>query len=179
MPLDIMAYHYSNMNNFRKAIFLDRDGVLNRERKDYVKNISELEIFPEIEIPIKKLKKNGFLLIIITNQSAINRGIITLDNVQQIHQYIQNYLRKFEIEIDGFFICPHRPDENCMCRKPKSGLILRAIDEFKIDIKSSWMIGDNDSDIIAAKNIGCKAIKIEKGLNFNQAVEKVLMGLSD
>ena len=163
------------MNNFRKAIFLDRDGVLNKERKDYVKNISELEIFPEIVIPLKKLRENGFLIIIITNQSAINRGIITLENVQQIHQHIQDYLRKFRIELDGFFICPHRPDENCQCRKPKSGLILRAIDEFKIDIRSSWMIGDNDSDIIAARTVGCKAIKIGKEINLNQAVKNILL----
>jgi len=163
------------MNNFRKAIFLDRDGVLNKERKDYVKNISELEIFPEVIIPIKKLKEEGFLIIIITNQSAINRDIITFEDVQQIHQHIQNYLREFEIELDGFYICPHRPDENCSCRKPKSGLILKAIDEFNIDIKSSWMIGDNNSDIVAARTIGCKAIKIGKEITLNQAVENILL----
>ena len=163
------------MNNFRKAIFLDRDGVLNKERKDYVKNISELEMFPEIIVPIKKLKEKGFLIIIITNQSVINRGIITLENVQQIHQHIQNYLKKFEIKLDGFYICPHRPDENCLCRKPKSGLILRAIDDFKIDITSSWMIGDSDSDIIAARTVGCKAIKIGKEISLDQAVKNILL----
>ncbi len=169
-----MVPHCSNMNNFRKAIFLDRDGVLNRERKDYVKNISELEIFPEIIIPIKKLKDNGFLLIIITNQSAINRGTITLENVQQIHQHIQNYFRKFEIELNGFYICPHRPDENCSCRKPKSGLILRAINDFKIDIRSSWMIGNNNSDIVAARTVGCRAIKIHEKISLGDAIQQIL-----
>lgn len=162
------------MTNLKKAIFLDRDGVLNKERKDYVKCISELEIFPEIIIPIKKLKNSGFLIVVITNQSAINRGIITIENVKEIHQYIQNYLKKYDLKIDGFFICPHRPDENCLCRKPKSELLLKAIKEFKINVNLSWMIGDNDSDIIAARNIGCKAIKVGNKLNFNQAVEKIL-----
>lgn len=175
MPLEIVVTHYSNMNNFKKAIFLDRDGVLNKERKNYVKKISELEIFPKIEIPIKKLREKGFLIIIITNQSSINRGITSLENIEQIHQHIQNYLRKFGVEIDGFFICPHRPDENCSCRKPKSGLILKAIDEFNIDIKLCWMIGDNDSDIIAANNVGCKAIKIGKEFSLDQAVKNILL----
>jgi histidinol-phosphate phosphatase family protein len=165
------------MTNLKKAIFLDRDGVLNKERKDYVKNILELEIFSNIVIPIRKLKDDGFLIVVITNQSAINRGVTTIKNVKEIHQHIQNYLKKFDLEIDGFFICPHRPDENCLCRKPKSGLLLEAIKEFKIDVNFSWMIGDNDSDIIAARSIGCKAIKVGDKLNLNQAVEKILINL--
>ena len=172
--LDIVAFHYSNMTNLKKAIFFDRDGVLNKERNDYVKNISELEIFSEIITPIKKLKNNGFMIIVVTNQSAINRGITTIENVKEIHNYIQNYLKKFDLEIDGFFICPHRPDENCLCRKPKSGLLLKAIKEYKIDVNLSWMIGDNDSDIIAARNVGCKAIKIEPKMNLDKAIEKIL-----
>ena len=167
------------MSNLRKAIFLDRDGVLNKERKDYVKNISELKIFSEIVSPIKKLKEHGFLIIIITNQSAINRGIMTFETVQEIHKHIQEYLEKFHIILDGFFICPHTPDENCSCRKPKPGLILKAIEEFKIDPKSSWMIGDNDSDVIAANSSGCKGIKIGKGIELNQAVEIILSDSSN
>jgi len=163
------------MNNFKKVIFLDRDGVINKERRDYVKNISELEIFSDIVNPLKKLKNNGFLLIVITNQSAINRGIITLEKVDEIHQYIQDYLKKFNIKLDAFLICPHRPDENCLCRKPKSGLLLKAINEFDIDIKKSWLIGDNDSDIEAANNIGCKSLKINKENNLNNLVNEILM----
>ena len=157
-----------------KAIFLDRDGVLNKERKDYVKTIQEIELFPNIEKCISKIRNNSFLVIVITNQSAINRGLISNENVHEIHNFIQNYLKKFDTSIDAFYYCPHRPDENCKCRKPHPGLILRAVDEFKINLQKSWMIGDNDTDIQAAINSGCKYFKINSNHELPQIVKKIL-----
>ena len=160
--------------NKKKAVFLDRDGVINKNKIDYVKTINELEIFPNIEIPIKKLKKNNFYVIVITNQSAINRNLMTREQLNKIHSYIQQYLKTFDTSIDNFYFCPHKPNENCNCRKPKSGMLLEAIQEFNIDPKLSWMIGDNDSDIQAGLNVGCQTVKIEKNINLQKAVEKIL-----
>ena len=162
------------MNKKTNAIFLDRDGVLNKERKDYVKNVNELEIINEIETPLKLLKKKGYLLIVITNQSAINRGYTTHESVKKIHSKLNTYLEKFDVHIDKFYYCPHRPNENCYCRKPKPGLLQQAILELNIDLNSSWMIGDSDSDIEAADSIGCKAIKINDNFSLDNAVEKIL-----
>jgi histidinol-phosphate phosphatase family protein len=160
--------------NKKKAVFLDRDGVINKNKIDYVKTINELEIFPNIEIPIKKLKKNNFYVIVITNQSAINRNLMTHEQLNEIHSHIQQYLKSFDTSIDNFYFCPHKPDENCNCRKPKSGMLLEAIKEFNIDPKLSWMLGDNDSDIEAGLNVGCQTIKIGKKINLQKAVDKIL-----
>jgi len=157
-----------------KAVFLDRDGVINKERKDYVKTINELEIFPNISKCIKELKKNNYLVIVITNQSAINRGLTNLQKINDIHNKIQTFLETFNTKIDAFYICPHRPDENCLCRKPHSQMIIQASNDFDIDLQSSWMIGDNDSDILAGKNAGCKNIKIENNSNLPDMIKYIL-----
>ena len=160
--------------NKLKTVFVDRDGVINQERSDYVKSISELEIYPNVAKNIKSLKDAGFLVIVITNQSAVNRGIITHEIVSQIHDSIQDHLKKYGTFLDGFYYCPHTPDENCNCRKPKPGLLQKAILELNIDLNSSWMIGDSDSDIEAADSVGCKAIKINDNFSLDNAVEKIL-----
>ena len=162
------------MSNSHKAVFLDRDGVINKERTDYVKTVNELVILDDIANPIKKLRDNGFLVVVVTNQSAINRGLTSHQNVESIHSAIQVYLKKNETQVDAFYYCPHRPDEHCECRKPKPGLLIKAIDELKIDVKSSWMIGDRDSDMEAARMVGCKAIKISSNSGFNNAVQSIL-----
>ena len=141
-----------------KAIFLDRDGVINKKRDDYVKTIDELEIIPNINSFIKKMHDNGFLIIVISNQSAINRGLTTHEVVNEIHSKIQSFLIQNGTRIDQFYYCPNTPFENCDCRKPKTGLLKKAIDDFLIDASSSWMIGDSDSDIIAGRSVGCKTI---------------------
>ena len=160
--------------NKLKTVFVDRDGVINQERSDYVKSISELEIYPNVAKNIKLLKDAGFLVIVITNQSAVNRGIVTHEMINQIHNSIQDHLKKYGTFLDGFYYCPHTPNENCNCRKPKPGLLQKAILELNIDLNSSWMIGDSDSDIEAADSIGCKAIKINDNFSLDNAVEKIL-----
>ncbi len=161
------------MNEKNKAVFLDRDGVINRKRDDYVKSIKELEIFPDIGEGILKLKKMGFLIIVITNQSAINREIITVGELEKIHLTIQKSLGKKNCKIDKFYFCPHRPDENCNCRKPKPGLLLQAINDFSINPAESWMIGDSLTDIQAGKKAGCKSILLKENLSFLQVVKKI------
>ena len=160
--------------NKLKTFFVDRDGVINQERSDYVKSISELEIYPNVAKNIKLLKDAGFLVVVITNQSAVNRGIITHEMINQIHNSIQDNLKKHGTFLDGFYYCPHIPNENCNCRKPKPGLLQKAILELNIDLNSSWMIGDRDSDVEAANSIGCKAIKISDVFSFDNAIGKIL-----
>ena len=160
--------------NKLKTVFVDRDGVINQERSDYVKSISELEIYPNVAKNIKLLKDAGFLVVVITNQSAVNRGIATHETINQIHNSIQDHLKKYGTFLDGFYYCPHTPNENCNCRKPKPGLLQQAILELNIDLNSSWMIGDSDSDIEAADSVGCKAIKINDNFSLDNAVEKIL-----
>lgn len=162
------------MNKKKKAIFLDRDGVLNKKRDDYVKSIDELEIFPNIYESIKKFNENNFLVVIITNQSAINRKLTTSQKVDEIHQTIKNEIKKNNGIIDGIYVCPHTPHESCQCRKPKPGLLMKAIDELGIDPKLSWMVGDSDSDIMAGKNVGCKTIKIEGTMDLANATRIIL-----
>ena len=162
------------MNNLKRAIFFDRDGVINKERKDYVKTVAELEIFSNIVEPIKRFRNAGFLIIVITNQSAINRGLTTDEEINQIHATIQNFLRKNGTMIDIFYYSSHRPDENCICRKPKPGLFLIAAAQMNIDLTSSWMIGDKDSDLQAATVAGCKSIKIDDKTNLTKTIEIIL-----
>jgi len=157
-----------------KAIFLDRDGVINKERSDYVKSLNEFEIFSNVIHCIKMLKEAGYLIIIITNQSAINRGLMTHNDLQGIHDYLQRKLEQNDALIDSIYYCPHRPDEKCDCRKPKPSLLLKAISEYDIDPMKSWMIGNNDSDMIAASTVNCKGIKINKNFTLDDAVQKIL-----
>jgi D-glycero-D-manno-heptose 1,7-bisphosphate phosphatase len=146
-----------------KAVFLDRDGVINKKVsvRDFVKNEKELVYFSGVIETVRKIKESGFLAIIISNQSGINRGIIRKENLEKINEKL-----KKDLGVDGIYYCPHLPEENCNCRKPRNGLIQRALNDFNIDVKKSWMIGDSDSDIIAGEASGCRTFMVdsEKGL---------------
>ena len=147
-----------------RAVFLDRDGVLTRERPDYVKTAEELEILPGIEAPLLEIKKLGFRIIIITNQSVVGRGLTTDREMARINDKLRTELARFGCSIDGIYYCPHRPEEMCNCRKPEPGLILRAASDLGIDTASSWMIGDKDLDVEAARRAGCRGIRIPTNL---------------
>ena len=159
------------MNRINKAIFLDRDGVINLKRDDYVKSISEFVFLPNVHSFIKKLCDMGFLIIVVTNQSVVNRGLISNNKLNEIHEYMLRELNKQACKINKIYFCPHRPDENCNCRKPRTGLIMKAIEEFKVDISRSWLIGDSNSDIEAANSVGLKSIKVDKEFDLRKAVE--------
>ena len=113
----------------------------------------------------------GFLIIVITNQSIINRKIIAVEELEKIHLSIQNNLKKKSCIIDRFYFCPHTPNENCNCRKPKSGLLLQAITDFSINSSKSWMIGDCLTDIQAGEKVGCKTILLKNNMSFSDIVD--------
>jgi len=154
----------------KKAIFLDRDGVINLEKKDYVKSIKEFQIIHNVPKAIATLKEKGFLVIVITNQSAINRKLLTIEVLNEIHNHLQKILKNNNTSIDYFYFCPHRPDEKCKCRKPNPGMILKAAQEHDIDMNQSFMIGDSLTDIQAAEKAGCEGIL----LNQNQTLLEII-----
>ncbi len=174
MQLENKESQNSIMIPKHRAIFLDRDGVLNKDRSDYIKNIDELEIFPNIGKCIKQINDRGFLAIVVTNQSAIGRKLITNNDVDNIHNYIQKFLKKYNAKIDAFYYCPHHPIDNCDCRKPKPGLLVKAAHDFSVDLKNSWMIGDHDRDIESGINAGCKSIKITPENTLDDIVNDIL-----
>lgn len=155
----------------RRAIFLDRDGVINKKvpEKDFVKNTDELVYLPKVREIISMLKKNGYIVIIVSNQSGIDRGIIKKGELEKIDEKL-----KKELGVDGIYYCPHLPEENCSCRKPKTGLIERAARDFDIDIRNSILIGDNDFDIIAGNAAGCRTIMVNGNMGIKDAENKLV-----
>ena len=149
----------------KKAIFLDRDGVINKNREDYVKNWEEFIFLPSVLEAIKILTQQKFLIFIITNQSCIGRGIISKEDLEVIHKKMLEKIVNAEGKITKIYYCPHKPEDNCDCRKPKPGMFLKAAQEFDIDLTETYFIGDNITDALAAKNAGCKFIFVETGKN--------------
>jgi D-glycero-D-manno-heptose 1,7-bisphosphate phosphatase len=168
-----LALQLKNHPLLDSAIFLDRDGIINKHRSDYVKSIQEFEILPCVPYYLGKFRNLGFRLIIITNQSAVNRGLISSEELKIIHDYLIQKLFSFGCSIDDIFCCPHRPDENCECRKPKIRMFLDAARKHNIDLSKSWVIGDNETDIEPGKKIGCNTIKIKTNASLRRAYCKI------
>jgi len=154
-----------------KAVFLDRDGVINKKRIDHVKSVDEFKIFSSVGDAIKLLRDKGYLVIIITNQSVIGRNIISEKKLDEIHIELKNYLKQSNTYVDSIYYCPHIPEQNCDCRKPKPGLIFEACQDFDIDLKNSYFIGDSISDLDAAGNAGCKGILLKQHQNLFELVK--------
>lgn len=151
-------------------VFLDRDGVINRDSPDYVKSWSEFEFLPGSIEAIRNLSVSGFTTMLITNQSAVNRRLISHTELQTIHTRMKAALKRRDGHIRDIFFCPHRPDERCACRKPKPGLIHQAQSKYRIDLSQSFMVGDNAKDIECARNAGCGcAILVQSGIGTDAA----------
>jgi D-glycero-D-manno-heptose 1,7-bisphosphate phosphatase len=150
--------------NKSRAIFLDRDGTLNADSVDYIKNKAELAIFDFTPRAMQIFKNLGFKIILITNQSAIGRGITTREAVDEIHRELQRQLAKQGGTIDGFYYCPHTPEEQCNCRKPKTGNISQAVSDFNLDVAASYFIGDSEKDVQTGAAAGCKTVLVRTGL---------------
>lgn len=138
-----------------RALFLDRDGVINVE-KNYLYKIKDFEFNKGIFELCKYFQKLNYKIFIITNQSGIARGLYSLDDLKRLHDWMLSHFFKNKIIIDKIYFCPHHPefDCNCECRKPSPGLIFKARDEFNLNLAESVLIGDRKTDIIAGKNAG-------------------------
>ncbi len=141
-----------------KCVFLDRDGVLNVDNPEYTYEVGKFEIIAGVPEALKTLKASGFLLIVVTNQSGISKGIYTADQMRACHQYMQDNCGQ---AIDWFYFSPyHRTVTNSLMTKPGTLMFEKAIAKYKIDINASWMIGDRGRDIVPARQLGIKTIQI-------------------
>ena len=148
----------------RKVVFLDRDGVINVDSPDYIKSWSEFQFISGSLEALKRLNESGFTIIVITNQSAVNRGMIPEPVLREMHDNMRCAVEKQGGCIADIFYCPHRPDEGCGCRKPKPGLIQQAQQRHRLDPSTAWMVGDSVKDILCARNAGCgHAILVRTG----------------
>jgi len=155
----------------RPAVFLDRDGVINENREDYVKSWDEFVFLPGVFEALRKLARNGWLVVVTSNQSAINRGLVSRAIVDEINHRMMEAVERHGGRIEAVLYCPHRPDENCSCRKPRPGLLLEAARRFNIGLSRSYLVGDALSDIAAGLRAGCQSILVltgrgEKELNY-------------
>lgn len=137
----------------KKALFLDRDGVINVDH-GHVHKIEDFEFYSDIFSVCKKYQNQGFLIIIVTNQAGIGKGLYSLDDFKNLNDYMIQEFKKRNIDISKVYYCPHKPGDNCNCRKPKSGMYELAIQEFNLDVKLCVAIGDKLSDLEAAYNVG-------------------------
>jgi len=146
-----------------EAIFLDRDGTLNVERKDYVKAWHELAWLPGVLDELRRLAAVPAPILVVTNQSAIGRGLVSRNAVDQIHARMQQVIHAAGGRVDEFYVCPHRPEDNCPCRKPKPGLLLKAAADLEIDLTKCVLIGDTVTDYGAASAVGCRCVLVQTG----------------
>lgn len=157
-----------NLKNKQKAIFLDRDGTINKY-VGFLRKEEEFELLPGVAEAIKKINKTGYLAIVVTNQPVIARGEVSLEELEMVHNKMETLLGKEGAYLDAIYYCPHHPHSgyegevkelkiDCDCRKPKPGMFLKAASDFNIDLKQSYMVGDSENDILAGKAAGCKTV---------------------
>jgi histidinol-phosphate phosphatase family protein len=165
-----------------KAVFLDRDGTIARD-VPYCSRPEDFELLPGVAEGIKLLNEHGFKVVIVTNQSGIARGYFTEEMLDEIHDKMITQLAEHGARADAIYYCPHHPDDNCACRKPKPKMVFQAARDLDIDPSQSYVIGDSEMDIELARRAGCKAgIRVgEPGgtgdwvtASFRDAVEKII-----
>lgn len=159
----------------RKAVFLDRDGVINRERGGYTWLLEDFVLNEGLAEALLQLQKAGYLLIVISNQSGISKGVYSRDQVEFLHAQLVRNLKNQGVAIEEIYYCPHHPDvSRCICRKPDSQLIEKAIARYGIDAHASWFIGDAPRDLEAARKAGVHDIQIHSNEPLMGAVEMIL-----
>ena len=152
---------------------MDRDGVINKDSRAYIKHWSEFFFLPRSLSAIKKLTRHDFHSYIVTNQSAINRKMVSLETLDQIHANMMTEIMSAGGRIEDIFFCPHIPEDRCSCRKPKPGLVLSAQKKYRLDLSLAYMIGDSAKDIECARLAGCGFALLVKTGNYAEAVKKL------
>lgn len=171
--------HARNLSNSQKAVFLDRDGTINRY-VGFLRKEEEFELLPGVAEAIGRINASGYLAVVVTNQPVIARGEVTVPELQNIHNKMETLLGYEGVYVDAIYYCPHHPHKgyegeipelkfDCDCRKPKPGMLLKAAEDYNIDLASSWMIGDGENDVKAGIAAGCKTALIGEG-DFGQTV---------
>lgn len=146
------------------TVFLDRDGVINKDSVEYIKTPSEFEFIPKSPEAVALLTQNGFKVIVITNQSMIGRNISTKETLDAVFEKMKAGVETAGGRITDIFYCPHVPEDHCSCRKPKPGLIFQAQKKYQINLARSFMVGDSEKDIVCARAAGCaNAVLVKTG----------------
>lgn len=179
-----------NLSHKQRAVFLDRDGTINKY-VGFLTKIEDFELINGVAEAIKKINDSGYLAIVVSNQPVIARGEVSLAQIQEIHNKMETLLGAEGAYLDGIYFCPHHPHKgfdgerveykiDCNCRKPKAGMLFKAAREFNIDLSQSWMIGDSKNDILCGKNAGCRTGYIGKdsraniyGTNLSECIDKI------
>ncbi len=168
-----------NLSNKQKAVFLDRDGTINKY-VGFLRKTDEFELLEGVCEAIRRINNSGYLAVVVTNQPVIARGEVTVDELEEIHNKMETLLGFEGAYLDAVYYCPHHPHKgyegevkelkfDCSCRKPKPGMLFKAAEDFNIDLSLSWMIGDSENDVLCGKNAGCKTALIGEG-SFGQDV---------
>ena len=170
-----------NLKHKQKAIFLDRDGTINKY-VGFLRNIDEFELIDGVAAAIRKINESGYLAIVVTNQPVIARGEVSFGELEEIHNKMETLLGKEGAYLDAIYYCPHHPHKGyegerpelkieCVCRKPKPGMLFKAAEDFNIDLSQSWMIGDGENDVKAGINAGCKTVLLsDNNENYGQTM---------
>lgn len=172
-----------NLGRKQRAVFLDRDGTINRY-VGFLRRPEELELLNGAAEAIRRINRSGYLAILVTNQPVIARGEVTWDGLDEIHRKLETLLGREGAYLDDIFICPHHPDKgfpgerleykmDCDCRKPKPGLLLQAAERYNIDLASSWMIGDQPQDETAGKAAGCRTVVLNEKTSLLDAIGRI------
>lgn len=151
------------LTEMRRAVFLDRDGVLIENRPGYVRSWTDVSVLPGVPQALQALRRANFVLLIVSNQSVVGRGLMDLSAVQALQQQIEAELTRMGGGVDGAYLCPHAPEMNCDCRKPKPGLILQGAQDWQVDLSASFLIGDALSDLQAARAVGVRPVLVRSG----------------
>jgi D-glycero-D-manno-heptose 1,7-bisphosphate phosphatase len=163
-----LAYNYT----MHRAVFLDRDGVLIENRADYVREWAHVTLLPWTVETLRGFHEEGLKIIVVTNQSVVGRGFLSIETAQEINNRLSKMVMESGGWIDAVYMCPHQPQDMCICRKPQPGLLLQAARELSLDLKSSWMVGDAWSDLLAGQSAGLQGtILVKTGRGTSQLLE--------
>ena len=161
-----------------KAVFLDRDGVINQEISDYVYRVEDFKFNVGLFAALRLLQEYNYKLIVVTNQGGVAKGRYTHDEVNKVHSFMLNKLTKEGIQIDDVYFCPHHHTITpCLCRKPNSMMLEKALAKHQIDASKSFLIGDNERDVLAAEKAGVKGILIESNTNILARVKMDILNV--
>lgn len=163
------------MSDVSKALFLDRDGVINRERGQHTWTLADFEVLPTVADALVLARDAGYRLVVITNQSGIGLGLYGHAEVERLHHYLHNMLAIRGVVLDAILYCPHHPSKGrCLCRKPGGLLVEKAMARLGIGASGSWFIGDRDRDMEAARSVGVEGVLINANDDLLPVVRKIL-----
>jgi len=161
-----------------RAVFVDRDGVINRNRSDYVTTLEQFQFLPNALAGLALLAETEYAIVVVTNQSAVGQGLLSEATLSAIHNWMCQCVRAAQGRLDGIYVCPHLRTDNCACRKPRPGLLLQAAEALGLELTTSYLIGDSTVDVDAALRVGSQPILVRTGLGVSAQAQLVESDIS-